>query len=619
MYNYDNYDRIIQKSQTVKGLNLWGGAATPLTVKYDYSNGGKPSSLTLPSGRKISYSYNSVGQLINLSQDSTVLLNNISYNAGGFMTGWKWGSGQAEYNIAYDLAQNGTIKKISNRSTTGAINYSIEYGFNEDGQIISFTRNEGSTVDNFTYDKANRLTSESRGSYTINYSYDRNGNRRTLRATGAHQQTSGNVDYTYIGNRLNTWNKNGVSQPITYSEHGDLIQAMMVASVYDGAGRKLWQLTSNEIGFDTRYNHKNERTVITNNSNGGWEVARNNAIQYVYDEQSHLIGEYDHQGNALVEYIWLEDQPIAAIYGKGASSKIYYIVADAQNTPRRLIDSTNQAIVWSWDSTAFGVGEPQGTITFNLRFPGQYYDAYSKLFYNHNRYYNPELGRYMEVDPIGLDGGSNPYSYAYQNPIMYVDSTGAIATPVITGLIGGVVGGGASLGVQIMKNKGFENIKWKDVGVAASVGAVAGAISPWTAQTAIGAVVTGSGSNVASYWLTQTVNNEPTTTTGFVASAGLGAIGGKLSGPVSRPLQGSSIRAGESQFISRAEANRVNWNINMNSMIRDIDRNLTIGGVGGAIVAGDPFGMGGYNFYSNQATLPYRLPTIRCQAGKGCQ
>lgn len=163
-----------------------------------------------------------------------------------------------------------------------------------------------------------------------------------------------------------------------------------------------------------------------------------------------MISEYDKNG-VLIEYIWFGDQPVAAIYGKGANSKIYYIVADAQNTPRRLIDSTNQAIVWSWDSTAFGVGQPQGNITFNLRFPGQYYDAYSQLFYNHNRYYNPELGRYMEADPIGLEGGLNPYAYALNNPIMYVDLTGE--SPVLVAMgFGAGIGGGFILEKLVLKH-----------------------------------------------------------------------------------------------------------------------------------------------------------------------
>ncbi|APR70675.1 hypothetical protein AHTJS_09995 [Acinetobacter haemolyticus] len=65
-------------------------------------------------------------------------------------------------------------------------------------------------------------------------------------------------------------------------------------------------------------------------------------------------------------------------------------------------------------------------MTFNLRFPGQYYDQGTGQFYNHNRYYNPELGRYMEPDPIGLEGGLNPNAYVGSNPVMFTDSTGLV-------------------------------------------------------------------------------------------------------------------------------------------------------------------------------------------------
>nr|WP_023269830.1 RHS repeat-associated core domain-containing protein [Acinetobacter gyllenbergii]ESK55657.1 hypothetical protein F987_00532 [Acinetobacter gyllenbergii NIPH 230] len=90
------------------------------------------------------------------------------------------------------------------------------------------------------------------------------------------------------------------------------------------------------------------------------------------------------------------------------------------------MDSANHAVVWAWDSTAFGLGNPTGSITFNLRFPGQYYDVGTNKFYNHNCYYNPELSRYMEADSIGLKGGLNPYAYAGSNPVMNTDSTDLI-------------------------------------------------------------------------------------------------------------------------------------------------------------------------------------------------
>ncbi|MCP4553646.1 MAG: RHS repeat-associated core domain-containing protein [Bacteroidetes bacterium] len=59
-----------------------------------------------------------------------------------------------------------------------------------------------------------------------------------------------------------------------------------------------------------------------------------------------------------------------------------------------------------------------------LRFPGQYYDQETGLYYNHYRYYNPETGRYITSDPIGLEGGLNTYAYVEGNPLIYADLYG---------------------------------------------------------------------------------------------------------------------------------------------------------------------------------------------------
>lgn len=84
------------------------------------------------------------------------------------------------------------------------------------------------------------------------------------------------------------------------------------------------------------------------------------------------------------------------------------------------------------------------------RYPGQYFDAETGLHYNWHRYYAPELGRYLQPDPLGLAGGdTNLYGYVLNDPINLKDPSGLFFVPgaIAGGVIGAVVGGaGAAIG-----------------------------------------------------------------------------------------------------------------------------------------------------------------------------
>jgi len=63
-------------------------------------------------------------------------------------------------------------------------------------------------------------------------------------------------------------------------------------------------------------------------------------------------------------------------------------------------------------------------VKFDLRFAGQYYDDETSTHYNINRDYDPKMGRYVQSDPIGFDGGVNSYGYVGGNPLVAVDELG---------------------------------------------------------------------------------------------------------------------------------------------------------------------------------------------------
>jgi len=169
------------------------------------------------------------------------------------------------------------------------------------------------------------------------------------------------------------------------------------------------------------YNHENTRVSKTVNAD---------TTHFIYDGAK-LIGEYNSDGSVKNEYIYLDNIPVGVIPRGYPQDGVKYIHADHLGTPRRLADE-NGNIVWSWESEPFGESKAVGSVEFNLRFAGQYYDDETSTHYNINRDYDPETGRYIESDPIGFDGGVNSYGYVGGNPLVAMDEMG-LDVAVITG------------------------------------------------------------------------------------------------------------------------------------------------------------------------------------------
>jgi RHS repeat-associated protein/uncharacterized repeat protein (TIGR02543 family) len=430
-YRYDPHGRITQKTQTA------GGA--PLAVSHSYNAVGQRAQTVTPGGQTIDYQW-SAGRLTALSVNGQPVLGQITYEPDGPVNGWVWGNNQPSERF-YDLAGRPAIISLGVDRQTQQLD-SRTYGYDAAGRLTDVLDDSNPQLNQrHGYDELDRLTSSERGELQISrmdYSYDLSGNR-TEKIQDNTAVSNGTIDPS--SNRLHS--QSG-AQAVNYSYDpaGHLTGDGTVSYTYNAAGRRI-SATAPNLNASYAYNALGQR--VSKTVNGA-------TAQYAYDEQGHLTGEYDSTGQLLQEVLWLGDLPVAVLKPATNSSAttpdIYYIHADHLGTPRKITRPGDNKVVWTWESEAFGNSLPDqnpsglGNFVFNLRFPGQYYDAETGLHYNYFRDYDPRTGRYSESDPIGLNGGINTYGYVSNNPLSYTDPLGLTQSGAfIGGRIGSWVGG----------------------------------------------------------------------------------------------------------------------------------------------------------------------------------
>jgi RHS repeat-associated protein len=103
-------------------------------------------------------------------------------------------------------------------------------------------------------------------------------------------------------------------------------------------------------------------------------------------------------------------------------------MVDHLGAPRMLLDEAGE-IAWKAQLDVYGVARTDVAHTgCPWRWPGQYEDEETGLYYNRCRYFDPEVGRYISQDPIGITGSLSVYEYTH-DPTTWIDPLGLDGSP----------------------------------------------------------------------------------------------------------------------------------------------------------------------------------------------
>lgn len=420
-YQYDYLGRITAQINTRSGFES--------TVRYTYQ-GDKLSTITYPSGRIVQYSYDGEGRISDVSTKASAsataqaLMSEITYAPYGPALSWEVGNG-LQLNQSYDLDYRLTQIQLS--ASDALMHRIYDYDLANNIKQIDDQLDETKTQD-LTYDLVNRLVFAD-GSYgSITYEYDAVGNR-TKRTVG--DAISGTEAYEYADD--SNWLKSVVigdpespsgTKIFEYDEAGNTIEKTENLSdtattvyTYSAENRLDAVLEDNKLLGAYTYNALGQRTKVDYLSS---------QESFIYGQSGELLAVLDIRGNAKREYLYAGGQKAAVVVHDAESTELYYIHNDHLGTPQMLTDQ-DQSVVWSVEYTPFGI-VTKGNVNFEKsRFPGQYFDVATGTSYNYFRDYDPELGRYIQSDPIGLEGGINTYAYVGGNPLSFIDPLGLIA------------------------------------------------------------------------------------------------------------------------------------------------------------------------------------------------
>nr|WP_155617039.1 RHS repeat-associated core domain-containing protein [Xanthomonas translucens] len=397
VYNYNKRRLMTSESSGQTGWYNW-------SIGYGYDANGALANQTYPTGLVISYAPNALGQPTAVSdQTGKNYATGIGYYPNGAARQFTYGNG-----VSHSLVLNGRQMPQQVRDNNVA---SFEYQYDVNGNVSAiFDQQRGTDYDRYMgYDGLDRLMeagSERFGGDNLNrYTYDVLDNILTAKLSGIREN-----NYWYDAkNRLtNVQNNAGATTVgLSYDLQGNLKNKNGQSYTFD-YGNRLREVTGKEY---YAYDAYGRRTL----------AGRPTTLTTQVYTQTGQLFYTDASGKAATEYIYLNGSLLAT----RSAGAIKFQHTDALGSPIAVTDAAGQ-VVERTDYQPYG--SPIGKTVDGIGYTGHAMDGATGLTYMQQRYYDPEIGRFLSTDPVmaysNPVGAFNRYWYANNNPYKFTDPDG---------------------------------------------------------------------------------------------------------------------------------------------------------------------------------------------------
>jgi RHS repeat-associated protein len=277
------------------------------------------------------------------------------------------------------------------------------YAYDGTGNVIAGGRADAGPPDPWAYDARGRLAAAE----GWRYEYDGAG-----RVVARAPQSGATAAHPARGARL-TWDGENRLVAVT-TERGERWRYE-----YDALGRRLAKHLEREASGDPfTWDDPHDRVESPGRAGLG-------STYFAWDGDQ-VVEERRGGGQRLWVFEPDTFDLVALFEGRGA----LFAVTGPAGAPRELVHADGRC-AWAARHSAWGVVEDvvaEPGVDCPLRFEGQWFDEETGLHYNRHRYYDPQVGRYLSPDPLGIRGDENPYAYSV-NPVGWVDPFGLVTCP----------------------------------------------------------------------------------------------------------------------------------------------------------------------------------------------